>query len=202
MEKQVYTVTVTKNETQWRNAQGQFHRLDGPAREWADGTKIWYQNGQLHRLNGPASEWADGSKEWCQNGQYHRLDGPAVERASGSKAWCQNGKLHRLDGPARELSDGDKQWWINGQQLTEREFRMTSKELLAKTSTPKSNKVTGQEVDRIVDGVNGKSRAATKFHLEMVKKTTGEILLEDVEYCMNLSVRVEAYSKKTGTSHF
>ena len=35
-----------------------------------DGTK-WYRNeqGQLHRTDGPAVEWADGSKEWWVNGK-------------------------------------------------------------------------------------------------------------------------------------
>ena len=67
MEGQVYTVTVTEDLTQWRNAQGQLHRLDGPAVEWADGTKIWYQNDQPHRLDGPAVEWANGTKAWYLN---------------------------------------------------------------------------------------------------------------------------------------
>lgn len=26
----------------WRNAKGQYHRLDGPAWEWPDGYKAWY----------------------------------------------------------------------------------------------------------------------------------------------------------------
>ena len=28
------------------------------------GTKRWYQNGQLHREDGPAVEYADGTKSW------------------------------------------------------------------------------------------------------------------------------------------
>ena len=28
------------------NADGQYHRLDGPAIEWADGTKLWYLYGK------------------------------------------------------------------------------------------------------------------------------------------------------------
>jgi hypothetical protein len=47
----------------------------------------WYQNGERHRLDGPAVEYASGYKEWYQNGELHRLDGPAVEYADGSKAW-------------------------------------------------------------------------------------------------------------------
>ena len=40
------------------------HREDGPAVEYADGSKEWYLNGKLHREDGPACEYADGSK--CQ----------------------------------------------------------------------------------------------------------------------------------------
>jgi hypothetical protein len=81
------------------NEQGQLHRTDGPAVEYADGTKAWYVNDKLHRTDGPAYEWADGSKAWYVNGQRHRPDGPAIEWAHGSK-----------------------EWWVNGQQLTEAEF--------------------------------------------------------------------------------
>jgi len=71
MQEQVYRVTVTPNKTEWRNENGQLHRLDGPAREWANGTKSWWQNGQYHRLDGPAMEHLDGTKHWYING--HRL---------------------------------------------------------------------------------------------------------------------------------
>lgn len=40
----------------------------------------------------------------------------------------------------------------------------------------------------------------TKFHLEQVKQTTGEILPEDVVYCMSLTERIrkfESHAKKT-----
>ena len=45
------------------------HRENGPAIEYADGTKFWYQNGQKHRTDGPANEWSDGSMEWFINGE-------------------------------------------------------------------------------------------------------------------------------------
>lgn len=44
------------------------HRTDGPAMEWANGTKEWYLDDELHRVDGPAVEWADGTKEWYVNG--------------------------------------------------------------------------------------------------------------------------------------
>jgi hypothetical protein len=84
---------------QWRNDKGQFHREDGPAIEYKDGSKAWWINGYLHREDGPAYEGSDGYKEWCINGKSHRLDGPAVRR-----------------------SDGRKAWWINGEQCSEQNF--------------------------------------------------------------------------------
>ena len=57
-----------------------------------DGTKEWRLDGELHRVDGSAVEYADGSKEWYLNGELHRVDGPAVEYADGGKAWYLNGK--------------------------------------------------------------------------------------------------------------
>ncbi len=45
-----------------------------------------------HRLDGPAMEFADGTKQWYQNDLLHRLDGPAIERPNGYKAWWVNGE--------------------------------------------------------------------------------------------------------------
>ena len=44
-----------------------YHREDGSAIEWADGSKSWYLNGKRHREDGPAIEWVDGSKWWYLN---------------------------------------------------------------------------------------------------------------------------------------
>ena len=44
------------------------HRIDGPAMEYSDGTKVWYLHGKRHRIDGPAIEWAYGDKSWCLNG--------------------------------------------------------------------------------------------------------------------------------------
>jgi hypothetical protein len=56
-----------------------------------DKTKRWYLNGNLHREDGPAVEYADESKLWYLNDKLHREDGPAVEHANGSKYWYLNG---------------------------------------------------------------------------------------------------------------
>ena len=50
------------------NALGQRHRVHGPAVEYTDGYRAWYQNGQRHRVDGPAVEYTDGNKSWYING--------------------------------------------------------------------------------------------------------------------------------------
>ncbi len=88
-----------------------------------DKTIRWYNDKEkFHRLDGPAVEWANGSKEWYVDGKRHRLDGPAFESAYGYKAWYVDGKLHRLDGPAIEDADGYKAWYVDGKKMTETEF--------------------------------------------------------------------------------
>ena len=87
-----------------------YHRLDGPALEYADGYKSWYVDGKLNRIDGPAIEYTDGSKVWWVDNKRHRTDGPAVECANGSKAWYVDGKelseekFNALTGPTLELT--------------------------------------------------------------------------------------------------
>jgi len=56
-----------------------------------NGTREWYLNGNLHREDGPAVEYADGDRWWYLNGNLHREDGPAVEYADGDRYWYLNG---------------------------------------------------------------------------------------------------------------
>ena len=57
----------------WMHSNGypiaeKLHRKDGPAIEYANGTKCWYSNGKLHREDDPAVEGPDGTKYWWLNG--------------------------------------------------------------------------------------------------------------------------------------
>jgi hypothetical protein len=83
------------------------------------GNTYWYLNGEQHRTDGPAVEFACGTKSWWLNGKQHRTDGPAIEYTDGTKAWYLNGKRHRTDGPAIEYTDGNKSWYINGVEVTQ-----------------------------------------------------------------------------------
>jgi hypothetical protein len=77
----------------------------------------YYLNGELHRIDGPAKEYFNGDKLWYQNGELHRIGGPTLEYSNGTKWWFQNGKPHRLDGPAVECCNGDKEWGIEGKRI-------------------------------------------------------------------------------------
>jgi hypothetical protein len=46
----------------------------------------------LHREDGPAIEYANGSKSWWFYGLRHRTDGPAFVRINGTRSWFLNGK--------------------------------------------------------------------------------------------------------------
>lgn len=51
-------------DTYWYNSERQLHRLDGPAIEAANGSKLWYKEDKLHRLDGPAVDSISENKEW------------------------------------------------------------------------------------------------------------------------------------------
>lgn len=93
------------------------HRVDGPAIERFNGDKLWYINGLVHRENDlPAIEWGDGNKYWYLNGKRHREDGPAVILLNLMKSWYKKGQKHRKDGPAIEWNDGAKEWFSYGKR--------------------------------------------------------------------------------------
>jgi hypothetical protein len=74
------------------------------------GTREWYLDGQLHRTDGPAIEWASGAREWYLNGKLHREDGPALEQLNGTRLWYLNGRQvteEEVIKPAKELTVAD-----------------------------------------------------------------------------------------------
>ena len=84
------------------------------------GHKRYYNaEGKYHREDGPAVEYDNGDKFWYINGKLHREDGPTLELVNGNKSWYLNDHLHREDGPALELVNGDKSWWLDGKEVTE-----------------------------------------------------------------------------------
>jgi hypothetical protein len=64
--KYYYKDGTISNEHKWYRV---LHREDGPAAEYASGTKQWWIDGKLHRTGGPAIEWANGSKWWYIGGE-------------------------------------------------------------------------------------------------------------------------------------
>ena len=79
---------------------------------------IHWLNGKYHKLAGPAIEYANDVKCWYYKGRMHRKDGPAVEYANGTKYWYVDGKLHREDCPAVEYVDGrPNEYWEFGYRI-------------------------------------------------------------------------------------
>ena len=59
----------------WYNSNRKFHRDDGPACEYSNGTKHWFQHGVRHRDDGPAVEWANGDQSsWFLHDQHMSFD--------------------------------------------------------------------------------------------------------------------------------
>jgi len=84
-----------------------------------NGAKLWRDKyGQFHRLNGPAIEYANGDQSWFEHGLLHRIDGPAMTFYRGGGKWHyrwhKKGIMHREDGPAVICSGGEKEWWLDG----------------------------------------------------------------------------------------
>ena len=112
------------------------------------GSTYWYKDAKgtiLHRTNGPAVEYANGSKFWYQNGKLHRTDGPSAEWHNGTKVWHRNNVIHRTDGPAIENADGTKEWYINGVEMTEAEF-LTATQPVVEMTVADVEKLVGKRV--------------------------------------------------------
>lgn len=89
------TRTVDEHGTTiYRNAAGQLHREDGPALEYVDGRKYWFQHGYLHREDGPADMTSEAVWGWYVKGKPHRSGGPAISKKDGSQHFYLHGKRY------------------------------------------------------------------------------------------------------------
>ena len=99
---------------EWHDADGQLHRVDGPAVIRADGKREWRRHGKLHREVHPAVILPGRSWEWYADGLLHSKSGPAYLDINGTYAWFRRGLLHRDGGPAVRHPDGRLEWWVGG----------------------------------------------------------------------------------------
>ncbi len=81
-----------RDDINWEDDGGRWHRDGGPAMIWTDGTQFWYQHGELHRDGGPAEVRPDGTQFWHQHNKLHRDDGPAVMYHNGVQFWYWHGE--------------------------------------------------------------------------------------------------------------
>jgi len=98
---ETYKVIVDKDKNiRWFNDKDEYHRLDGPAFERADGYKACYVEDKLHRLGGPAIEYADGYKEWWVDNK--KMTEKAFNEYIKPKSSCE-GKVIEVDGKKYKL---------------------------------------------------------------------------------------------------
>ena len=60
----------------WLDDEGLYHRVDGPAAVYADGTQIWSRHGGFHFAHGPAILYDDGLLVWYEDGDFLRRREP------------------------------------------------------------------------------------------------------------------------------
>jgi hypothetical protein len=53
------------------NSKRLWHRTDGPAVEYANGSNAWLLYGKHHRLDGPSCVWRDGHNYWHINNRLY-----------------------------------------------------------------------------------------------------------------------------------
>lgn len=101
-------------------------------------------NSRYHRLDGPAVVYDNGSDAWYYHGKLHREGGPAVSitRMGGFHGWYKHGNHHRTDGPAVVGSNGLAEWWVDGRQFTEEEFDLYVDQSTGEVLVPPGKKLT------------------------------------------------------------
>lgn len=78
----------------------------------------------------------------------------------------------------------------------EKKLRKKVKKLSAEVEQLKEALELNDEMCELINNTKDLNLQRTQFHLEQVKHTTGEILMEDVTYCVNLSNRIIEHLKK------
>jgi hypothetical protein len=129
----------------------------GIVRKDADGATRYYDSkglkGNYHRVDGPAVIWPNGTKEWYTHGILHRTDGPAIEYADGTKVWFLDGKRHRTDGPAVETAEGDVRYYLNDRRYENKAEWEKAKQQLGISESIKGDnktKITMNQLKRII----------------------------------------------------
>ena len=68
-----------------------------------DGNKFWYRNGQYHREDGPACEYANGTRYWFIEGKEYTEQ---EFNKKMNKTSC-GGKIVEIDGKKYKLVESD-----------------------------------------------------------------------------------------------
>lgn len=78
----------------------------------------------------------------------------------------------------------------------EKKLKKKVVKLSAEVESLKTRLQLSEEICQLINDTKNLNLQRTEFHLQQVKLTTGEILMEDVTYCINLSNRIIALLEK------
>jgi hypothetical protein len=78
----------------------------------------------------------------------------------------------------------------------EKKLKKKVGKLSAEVENLKNKLELNEEMCELINNTKDLNLQRTEFHLQQVKLTTGEILMEDVTYCINLSKRIIDYLKR------
>lgn len=79
---------------------------------------------------------------------------------------------------------------------TEKKLKKKVLKLSTEVEELKTKLQLSEEVAQLINSTKNLNLQRTEFHLQQVKNTTGEILMEDVTYCINLSNRIITFLEK------
>lgn len=100
-----------------------YHREDGPAIEYLNGSFEWRNANVIHRIGGPAMAWVKGNKKYMSDQLTENADGKLVKMSDDEKyvvmdragyACMVNGVYHCENGPAIYFEDGEQHYCIRG----------------------------------------------------------------------------------------
>jgi len=84
------------------------------------GTKRYFNDeGEHHRLDGPAVESLNGTKVWHINGNHHRNIDISIEYSNRTKFWHFKGKRHRVGG---SFSLKYERWFIHDEEYAKKDY--------------------------------------------------------------------------------
>lgn len=128
-----------------------------------NGNKTYFSDRKMtkcHRVNGPAFEHYDGTRVWYHKGVYHRADGPAIEYPDGGQIWYINGYLMTKQG---HYDFYNSPWSINKYNVTKEEHAAFYTPPKAKTVSFNGKEFTHEQLNALIEASAASIRRSNRY---------------------------------------